>query len=246
VSGPIGTWLTRARRGINATAYDAGRRGLRAGVLPSLQHQPLLRALRPDFVVDVGANRGQFSLDVVRACPGARIVAFEPIPGEASVYERVLAGCPGVRLVTSALGATSGTATLHLSASADSSSLFPISRRQSDTYPGTHLVGELDVAVQALDDCWSGLDPGDRNLLKIDVQGGELDVLRGAVHALRSISWVYVEVSFVELYDGQPLYHDVADFLGEHGFVLGSVNHVDLRDGRAVQADALFERPPAC
>jgi hypothetical protein len=80
-------------------------------------------------------------------------------------------------------------------------------------------------------------------LLKIDVQGFELAVLRGAAGLLAVAQWIYVELSFVELYSGQPLAPAVIRFLDHHGFEMsGAFNMSEGPNGEAVQADFLFTR----
>ncbi len=56
------------------------------------------------------------------------------------------------------------------------------------------------------------------DFLKLNVQGGELEVLRGAERTLGSVLGVLLEVAFVESYQSRPLFHDVDRFLGEAGF----------------------------
>ena len=80
-------------------------------------------------------------------------------------------------------------------------------------------------------------------LLKIDVQGYELAVLAGCDSLLAAFAFVYVECSFVELYDGQALATDVVDFLSARGFALAGVYNLTYnRVGAAVQGDFLFSR----
>ena len=90
------------------------------------------------------------------------------------------------------------------------------------------------------------LDPAEIErpcLLKIDVQGYELGVLKGAGSCLDHVDVVYVEASFVELYQGQPLADEVIDTLESLGFrEAGRFNLSRDRHGREVQADFLFER----
>jgi FkbM family methyltransferase len=205
-----------------------------------LEHQAMLRALRPDLVVDVGANRGQFSLDVRRATPDARVLAFEPLRSEAGVYRSIFGSTAHYALHEVALGTEAGSADFHLSAARDSSSLLAICQRQSELFPGTEEVGTEQVAVQTLDYYVDDIDSRSRSLLKLDVQGGELDVLRGGVKALGRFRWVYLEMSFVELYEGQPLADDVIEFLQAHGFGLAGVGRPSIREGLPVQVDALF------
>jgi FkbM family methyltransferase len=227
-------------RALNSLTFVEGRRGLRLGVLPTVEHQKLLRALNPRIVVDVGANRGQFSLDVRRSLPGAKVVAFEPLGIEADTYSRIFGHLESYALHRVALASVAGRANLHISAARDSSSLLAINERQTRVYPGTHEVGTQVVDVQTLDkfrDEFHGTGPA---LLKIDVQGGELDVLRGGAEALKLFRWVYLEMSFVELYNGQSLADEVVRELQSKGFVLEGLGKPSISRGLAVQVDALF------
>jgi FkbM family methyltransferase len=236
--------LLRVRRAADALSFAAGRRGIRRGVLPSHVHQATLRRTTPDVVVDAGANRGQFSLDVVRALPSAVVHAFEPLRSEADVFEAVFAAQPNVTLHRLGLWSEAGSMAMHVSASPDSSSLLPIGATQSEIFPGTHGVGEDDVEVVRLDEVMSAHDLGPRALLKIDVQGSELEVLRGAGELLRTFQWVYTELSLVQFYVGQPTAGAVIAHLVESSFELVDVTIATRHRGRAVQVDALFERQP--
>jgi hypothetical protein len=82
-------------------------------------------------------------------------------------------------------------------------------------------------------------------LVKIDVQGYEADVIRGATRTLSMARYVLTEVSFDELYSGQPLFGAVHDLLRDAGFRhAGSLDQlVSPLDGSVLQADALFVRP---
>lgn len=228
------------KRGISGLGFREGRRALRHGVLPTLEHQAVLRALRPDLVVDVGANRGQFSLDVLRTLPDVRVLAFEPLVPEADVYRSILGSRQNYQLHEVALGAEAGFVEFHVSAARDSSSLLPIGRRQSELFPGTAEVDTERVTVRTLDDYIEDIERSSRALLKLDVQGGELEVLRGGLKALGCFRWVYVEMSFVELYEGQPLADEVAEFLRAHSFGLAGVGRPSISGGLSVQVDALF------
>lgn len=80
-------------------------------------------------------------------------------------------------------------------------------------------------------------------LLKLDVQGAELDVLRGAAKLLSKIDAIYCEVSFVELYAQQPTASEIISFLRDHNFLLrGVFNMSTTKQFGATQADLLFSR----
>ena len=109
---------------------------VRHRVLAGAEHRHLLG---PDLatVVDIGANRGQFSLAVRRWARGAKVFAFEPLAGAAGRFREVFRGDSRVMLHRAAIGPEAGEATIHVSAADDSSSLLAISEKQERLFPGT-------------------------------------------------------------------------------------------------------------
>lgn len=212
------------------------------GVAPAVEHRNVLRSLNVDGVIDVGANRGQFSLACRFALPGVPVVAFEPIPKEAETFRKVHGAQHEVTLIESALGETKGAATLHLSKSADSSSLLPIGKKQTELFKNTAEVGTITVPVSRLDDFAGSWVGRSRQLLKLDVQGYELNVLRGATETLKTCAYVYAECSEVALYDGQALRAEVEVFLGTQGFAAQGRYNEQVNNGQLIQADYLFAR----
>ena len=123
----------------------------------------------------------------------------------------------------------------------DSSSLLPISQVQERLYPGTGEMRIETIRVGRLADFVLAGDIKPPALLKLDVQGFELEALRGCEDLLGRFALVYVECSFVELYKGQAMADQVIAWLAERGLVLKGVYNMGYdRNGRAVQADFLF------
>jgi len=142
-----------------------------------------------------------------------------------------------------AIGPASGNATLHISRRDDSSSLLPITATQASLFPGTEEAATAVVRVAPLREFIPAADIQAPALLKLDVQGFELEALRGCEDMLGRFAYVYAECSFVELYGGQALADEVIAWLRERGFKLRGVHNMDHdRDGRAIQADFLFAR----
>lgn len=220
--------------------WRSGARALRAGVLPSLEHAAVPFREGILTVLDVGSSRGQFALFALDRFPDATLVCFEPLPEAREVARRVLRN-PRAEIHGVALGSTSGDAALHVSAHDDSSSVLPIGRRQVAAFPGTHAVRDLTVPMDVLASYIDDRMPRPC-LLKIDVQGSELDVLRGAGSAgLSRVDEILVEASFVELYTGQALAGNVVAYLAQHGFQLVDIHGLARSaDGTALQADLLF------
>ena len=191
--------------------------------------------------VDIGANKGQFALVARHCCPEAKIYSFEPLSRPGSIFKKVFGDDDSTILFQTAIGDQSGEKAIHVSAREDSSSLLPITTRQNDLFPGTQEVFTDTIRVGRLNEFLSEDDIQAPAMLKIDVQGYELEALKGSEELLHCFKWVYVECSFLELYQGQALAGEVIGWLLERRFNLESIhNSTTLKDGSIAQADFLF------
>jgi FkbM family methyltransferase len=236
--------LARKTRKVGALLTQAEwRRGLRSAVAATVEHDAL--PLRHDFrmVIDAGANRGQFTLYALARFPSADIIAFEPLPKARDHMARLFKEKVRVEVPPFALGETEGEVDIHVSGRDDSSSLLPIGGRQISLFPGTEEVGTIRASLRTLDEVLANRQIPHPALLKVDVQGFELPVLRGAEQTLRSLDQILVEASFIELYEGQALFPEVSHHLEERGFrlVSGRISTFDS-SGRWLQGDFLYEK----
>ena len=79
--------------------------------------------------------------------------------------------------------------------------------------------------------------------VKIDVQGYELEVLKSCVNIINQFDYIYVECSFIELYNGQSLANEIIQFLNDYSFKLyGIYNTYYDTKGNAIQSDFLFSK----
>lgn len=209
-------------------------------VMAGVEHKAVLN--RPlSTVVDIGANRGQFAL-AARAISGAKVVSFEPLPEVAKIFLKVFSDDASVKLHIAAIGEKAEKKLIHLSARDDSSSLLEIGDAQSSYFPGTHEVGTLEVEVGTLDNFLTKEDIVRPAMLKLDVQGFELQALAGCKSLIGNFDYVYCECSFVELYKSQKLAGEVVNYLCSLGFSLSGVYNPSYdQHGNCIQADLLFE-----
>jgi len=207
--------------------------------MAGVEHKPALN--RPlSTVVDIGANRGQFAL-AVRYISDAKIISFEPLPEVAAIFQAVFSDDSFVKLHVSAIGEKAEKKLMHLSARDDSSSLLEIGEAQSDLFPGTHEVGTLDVEVGTLDQFVTKEEIVPPAMLKLDVQGFELQALMGCESLIDNFDYIYCECSFVELYKNQKLAGDVINYLGSLGWNLMGVYNLSYDAcENCVQADLFF------
>ena len=203
---------------------------------------PYLQGLRT--IVDVGAHQGQFALFALERYPGASVVCVEPLEGPRQRLRTAVGNSRRVRVLeVAASNRTEEDVSMHVSRHDDSSSLQAIGPRQVAAFPGTEEAGQTLVTAARLDSMLDVEDLPGPALLKVDVQGHEYEAIEGSAGLLPAFSQVVVEVSFIELYEGQKLAGDVTGLLEEAGFSLTGVFDVKLtRSGECLQADFLFER----
>jgi FkbM family methyltransferase len=210
-------------------------------VLAAVEHQPVLK-LNFNTIIDIGANKGQFSLASRYWAPKAKVISFEPLLEPSSIFFNLFKSDPNVLLHQVAIGQILEKKTMHLSAQMDSSSLLPMSASQVKLFPGTFEVGTVEIEVGRLCNYIDSSDIIVPALLKLDVQGYEIDCLEGCTELLDRFDYVYVECSFLELYVGQKLAGHVISFLENRNYSLSSINNIYYGDdGLAVQADFLFK-----
>ena len=109
---------------------------------------------------------------------------------------------------------------MHVSRHDDSSSLFPITPVQARFFRGTDEVRTETVRIGTLSEFLDSTSIDQPALLKLDVQGYELEVLRGCEELLDWFSYVSAVGSFVELYEGRALAEDLIQSLRNHGYSL--------------------------
>jgi FkbM family methyltransferase len=212
-------------------------------VAAAVEHSRVLSGLDCRTVVDIGANRGQFALVARRCLPKTRVISFEPLPAAATKFRAVFSGDDQVTLHEVAIGPAPGNATIHISRRDDSSSLLPITSTQVALFPGTEEAATTTVRVAPLRQFILAPDILPPALLKLDVQGYELEALRGCEDMLGQFAFVYAECSFMELYAGQALADEVIAWLRDRRFRFRGVHNTEYdRGGRAIQADFLFAR----
>jgi len=219
---------------------------LRTRVAASIEHDRILSGLGLRTVIDIGANRGQFALCIRRLYPAARIYSFEPLEKPARIWRETFAGDERAMLFNEAVAAESGTARMHVARWDVSSSLLPIANAQRENFPLSEEASQQSVSKVLLSDRIQpdAIEPP--ALLKLDVQGFELNALQGCALLLHRFQFVYVEASFVELYVGQALATDIVAWLLQNQFRLLCVaNPSSGKSSRPIQADFLFCREGA-
>ena len=212
---------------------------------PAVRRARLLSWQRIDAVIDVGANAGQYASLIRGAGYRGRIISFEPLTQAFEALAAVAANDPLWEAHRVALGARAGHARLNVSEDLEASSLLAMEDRHVRHCPESAYVGAETVEVERLDSLCPGLlSEHERAYLKLDVQGYELEVLRGGESTLSRVAAVEAELSLVPLYEGGPLYRDVIEHLDQRGFGLVSLEAIteEPDTGHMLQLDGVFVR----
>lgn len=229
---------SRARTILNRIGIDVYR-------YPMLSDSRLARSLAMkhkgiNLLLDVGANVGQYATEVRKFGYTNRIVSFEPVGSAFAQLREAAASDPDWELRQVALGETDGTVEINL---ADTlSSILPRDPATAHIFP-TQAHGTETVKLSRLDALWPELyREGDRAWLKMDVQGYEMNVLRGAEKSLKQIVGVEMEMALKPIYQGVPSYRDMIAYIESKGFALWSLQpgSRDMSNGRLMEMDGLF------
>ena len=229
------------RRGLGRADLSIGRDPYVNRLCRSLDHAGI------DTVLDIGANVGQFGQMVRTAGFAGRILSVEPLDSAHRVLVRRSSSDDRWSAVHAAVGAERGTTTINIAGNSYSSSLLPMTQRHLSADPKSATIGTQDVQVVTVADLVRdhAIDP-ERALLKIDTQGFERQVLDGAGELLDAFAAVQLELSFVELYEGQQLYDELVAELALHGLGLWTLETgISDETGRLLQCDGLFMRKAA-
>lgn len=203
-----------------------------------------LRTREIERVFDVGANAGQYGSWLRERGYRGRIVSFEPIAEVFGQLAAQAADDPLWDVHNCGLGSAAGKAEINVSHLTVYSSLLPM-RAAARTFDDNSEVTRAEtIAVRTLDAMARDLPPA-RSFLKIDTQGYEREVLRGASETLPQLLGVQMELPVVHLYAGTWTMSEALDAMTGHGFVLSlaSVVNYHSRDACAVvEFDCVFRR----
>jgi len=208
----------------------------RRGTLRGALEQGAGAGLAPRTVIDVGVATGTSAL--YDAFPDARLVLVEPVAECGPALARIASRFSAVEVVPAAAGRVPGRATINVHADPARSSLYHV--------PGAEPpeLERREVTVVTLDQIRHERALRGPFLIKIDVEGAELDVLAGAPGMLAETDYLVVEVSLFDFYTGGSRVQDVVRFLDQHDLVLYDVLDVQYRplDQALGQADLVFVR----
>ena len=206
-------------------------------------NEPLawLRKFDIGSIIDVGSNEGQFASKILKVLPDARVHCFEPIR---DVYAQLVENFKDNKNVFTyncGLGETNEELQININEYSASSSMLEMLDLHRDNFDFAVKVAPQTISVRKLDEVLIDL-PAEPMLLKIDVQGYEMHVLKGGEKVAGRADLIIIETTFHPLYKGQPLFRDIYDWMLGAGFTYAGNMEQLLAptDNQILQADAIF------
>lgn len=206
----------------------------------------LLQPLNKSHVTifDIGANKGQTAQKYRALFADADMYCFEPFPDSIKELTKQFSEDQHIHIVPKAVAREKGAATFYLNEFDPTHSLLPRPYTERRYYPqfanplGTMTVETVDIDGFISDHLLSTVD-----ILKLDIQGGELDALHGAKTLLRAgkTSIIYTEIMFIPHYEKAPYFHEIWAFLANYGYSLFDIYDLyRATNGQLRYGDALF------
>lgn len=198
-------------------------------------HWPGLR-----YVVDVGANVGQWANALLDLISPEKLIMIEPGPASFARLREQFGNQPNVELHNVAVGETNGVTTLRVTRDSTGASVLPPRVEMRDLIGSNWAVeAEVECPMRTLDSLLAGLP--EISLLKIDVQGYEKEALSGAAQILGKTKFLLIELNYMPQYVGGSWFAEIHELLtGKYGFVLVDATKPLCLNGRASMSDGLY------
>jgi FkbM family methyltransferase len=204
------------------------------GLLPPGQWKKLR------YVVDVGANVGQWANALLELAAPEKLIMIEPGPAMFAQLRENFGGRANVELHNVAIGDRNGTTMLRVTRDSTGASVLPPRAEMKDLVGGNWTVeNEVECPMRTLDSLLAGLP--EISLLKIDVQGYEKETLAGAAETLVKTKFLLIELNYMPQYEGGSWFGEIHELLTrQFGFVLADATKPLCLNGRAAMSDGLY------
>ena len=192
------------------------------------------KGFNPITVVDVGVATDTDEL--YYHFPSAQYLFVEPLAEFEPSLQKLCQKYNGTYMLVAA-GATNGELEIRVSPDLGGTSRF----ETIESTEGAYTMIARTVPQYKIDTMWTALKLEGPALLKIDVQGGEIEVLKGAEQKLTKFEVIVLEVGMIEQYIGQPVFHEYVAYMAERGYVVYDIIHTGYADtGMLAQLDLVF------
>lgn len=205
--------------------------------------QELIKEKNP-VIFDIGANRGAVVEKYLQCFPLATIYAFEPFPASYNLLKSRFASNKKVVCIESAVASGKGSREFFVNKNIDTNSLLKPQKTglSSDEQVNNRSVIQVETLIP--DEFCFEKKIDNIHILKMDIQGGEFDALKGFHNMLSrsAIDLIYTETYFIQQYEHQPLFHDISELLFEYGYQLQDIYNPIYGNNNLAWADVIFRK----
>ena len=199
-----------------------------------------------DTVLDIGANSGQFAQQL-RGDIGysKRIISFEPLNSAFELLKANAKADQSWEVFNCAIGDTEEKREINIAGNSYSSSFLNMLPSHLKSAPAPKYIGREVIDIKTLDSLFGDLCKSAKSVyMKIDTQGFESKVLKGAGKSLARIDTVQMEMSLVPLYEGELLFNEMCMLMSKKGYSLVAIEtgFSDQVSGQLLQVDGIFHR----
>lgn len=201
----------------------------------------ILSSERIRNIIDAGAYHGEISKKFASIFKQANIYAFEPYKESFTVLCDEVKRYKNIYPLNYALSSSPGKKNLYITKSPIYSSLLPARLTGQRLYNGCVSVKAAEVNAITIDDWAKDSNISFIDIIKLDIQGYELEALKGASRMLETVKLIYTEVEFNELYKNNCLFYQIEAFLKPYDFCLYQLyDLMTAKNGQLICADATF------
>ena len=213
---------------------------------PIARRKRILEAFEIDTILDIGANSGQFAQEI-RGNIGytKRILSFEPLRTAFELLKANAKVDPAWEVYNFAIGDTEEKREINISGNSCSSSLLNMLPSHLKSAPNSKYIGKELIEIKTLDSLFGDLCKKAKNVyMKIDTQGFESKVLKGAEKSLAHINTIEMEMSLIPLYEDELLFNELFMLMSQKGYTLFNLvnGFSDPVSGQLLQVDGFFHR----
>jgi len=191
-------------------------------------------------IIDVGAANGIISINYAKKYKLAKIYSFEPIQSTYKILFNEIQQYQNIIGINKGLGNQSKTIKINKVKNITSSSIYNIKNEIENKFFSDYLEknGSESIVLSTLDK----EIPADEiiNILKIDVQGYELEVLKGGIKTLKHTNIIVLEMQNHELYIGAPKYYALDEYLRKINFILYDIIPSVRKDKKLYEWDSIY------
>ena len=233
--------MTLVKKILVLMRYKLWFKGLLNGIPATIELEKLLKDIKvPETIIDIGSNKGQFILLMEELFPNKMVYSFEPIIEMLNRQKKFFKYKKNIIYYNLALGSSISTKDLLITNRMDSSSFLNITKEKNDSKK--YLIKEKrNITISTLDHILIKEKMVHPIFVKIDVQGYELNVLKGSSELLKKIDYLLIEVSKNEMYQNQPTEKIIIEYLKGLNFNIFKANDwLTIKNTNFNQRDILF------